>query len=155
MRKKDGRVGIRGFVSTETAEKIRKGEIESNNGLRQAHGRASLNPEQPEFWLDDEISFLQMLKDGLKEDAVTLIRYSVNTLWYTIVLPKVFGTIKDDVVPLVERKVRLALNRVSTTKKAIAEDSTITLDESKETSNVINFAEYQETNRESVSSSVI
>lgn len=96
-KRKSDRVKVRGTVSRETAEKIRSGEIESNNGLRKSTGRRSWNPEQPDFELDDSPTFVQQLKNKLETKAIEYITREV----FNKLIPWAGKSIHKKVVPYI------------------------------------------------------
>lgn len=106
MKNNNDRVKVSGTVSRETAEAWKRGDLKSNNGLRQSRGRGSLNSEQPDIWLDETPTFGQQLAEGLKADAEAGIRYGLNRLWYAVVVPKIEAEIKHKFFPWVGRKWR-------------------------------------------------
>ncbi|MBE5838881.1 hypothetical protein [Butyrivibrio sp.] len=102
--KHNDRVAIKGTVSRKTAEAMKRGEIESNNGLRKASGRRSWNPEQPEFELDETPSWAQELKNEIRR---TVTDVAIEELDYTLrnrVFPAMEDLFYDKVVPFLFHK---------------------------------------------------
>ena len=83
----NGMVRVKGYVSRETADAIRRGEVRSNNGLRRTSGRGSWYPEQPEFELDDGPTIEELREQAYREecfnfvmcDVIPLARYLFRT----------------------------------------------------------------------------
>ena len=64
---------VKGTVSAETAKRWKNGELKYNNGLRQAKGRGSLNPEQPNVELDSTPDFLEEITATVKSEVVVTV----------------------------------------------------------------------------------
>lgn len=105
-RNMNDRVPVRGTVSRATADAMRRGEIESNNGLRKSYGRRSWNPEQPEFELDDGPTFGQKVMQAFKQAGS-------DALWSFVVedlIPAGRYLFRTEVVPVIKRKLHELAN---------------------------------------------
>lgn len=102
----NNRVPIKGSVSISTAMAMRRGEIESNNGLRKSTGRRSWHSEQPEFELDlgptVEQQFIQSLKQ-IGFDAMLIFLYRTA-------IPACIDILSTECVPAFKRKVHKWMN---------------------------------------------
>ena len=62
------RVNIRGTVSRETADKMLRGELVNNNGVRTRRG--NFNPEQPDIWIDQGPTFGEQMKQVARQEII-------------------------------------------------------------------------------------
>ena len=95
---------IRGTLSRESAVLMERGELVSNNGLRQANGRPSLHPEQPDFHIYYGPTFMQEIKEGLKADVVGGLRQLEQELIFDVFIPEIKGWFSHSAVPKIKNK---------------------------------------------------
>lgn len=146
-------IPVRGYISRKTAEEWQRGNLRYNNGLRQAHGRPSLNSEQPDVWIDNGPTFGQMVGQAFKEAAV---QAGYDAL-YGDIIPTARYLFRTEGVPFIQRKLHEALTpepeerRIQTDrvlrKAALAEEPVIDV-ESKETAeekhaSIISLTDYR------------
>ena len=142
---KNDRVPIKGTISRETADAIRRGDLKSNNGLRQSKGRASLNSEQPDVWIDEGPTIGQQLWEGVVEDLAYIVRWEFNRIMYEEILPRGRDLLWNKLVPAAGRKLhelKYGENKASILLKEKAE-STTSEDAAKPEGKIINIAEYR------------
>lgn len=154
MTKKDNElVPVKGYVTRKTAEEWQRGNLRYKNGLRQAHGRPSLNSEQPEVWIDNGPTFGQMVGRAFKEAAV---QAGYDTL-YGDVIPAARYLFRTEGVPFIQRKLHEALTpepekrRIQTDRvlrEAELNEETVIAAESEaavegEHTTIINLADYR------------
>ncbi len=104
-KKENDLVPVRGYVSRKTAEEWQRGNLRYNNGLRQAHGRPSLNSEQPDVWIDNEPTFGQIARQAFKEAAV----HAGYDSLYGDLIPTARYLFRTEGVPFIQRKIHEAL----------------------------------------------
>lgn len=97
-------VPVKGYVSRKTAEEWQRGDLRYKNGLRQAHGRPSLNSEQPEVWIDNGPTFVQIVGQAFMKAAV---QAGYDSLFGDII-PTARYLFKTEVVPYLQRKLHEA-----------------------------------------------
>ena len=130
------RVPVKGTVSRATAEAMRRGEIESNNGLRKSSGRRSWNPEQPEFELDYGPTFGQMVAQAFKQAGS-------NALWCFVfedLIPAGRYLFRTEGVPALKRKLHELNNDQRKAPQIIEAETEDTVPQS---GNIIDLAEYR------------
>ena len=110
-------VPVKGYVTRKTAEEWQRGNLRYKNGLRQAHGRPSLNSEQPDVWIDNGPTFGQMVGQAFKEAAV---QAGYDTL-YEDVIPAARYLFRTEGVPFIQRKIHEALTPESEEKRIQAD----------------------------------
>ena len=103
MSSKD-RVRIKGTVSKETAEAMKRGDLESNNGLRKAKGRRSWNPEQPDFELDETPEWADKLKTGIRHAITDAIIDEIDYSLRYRIFPAIGNTIQNKIIPFLVDK---------------------------------------------------
>ena len=96
---KNDRVPVKGTISRETAEAWRRGDLKSNNGLRQSKGRASLSSEQPDVWIDEGPTIGQQLCEGAKQDLALAAQREINRIIYVVLLPLGRDLVWNKLVP--------------------------------------------------------
>lgn len=140
------RVPVRGTVSRATADAMRRGEIESNNGLRKSYGRRSWNPEQPEFELDDGPTFGQKVMQAFKQAGSD----AVWSLVFEDLISAGRYLFRTEVVPATKRKLHELANNQRKSMQIIdaeAEDIAPVIEEPAVivplSGNIIDFAEYR------------
>ena len=100
-------VPVRGYVSRKTAEEWQRGNLRYKNGLRQAHGKPSLNSEQPDVWIDNEPTFGQIAGQAFKQAAV---QAGYDSL-YGDLIPAARYLFRTEGVPFIQRKLHEALTQ--------------------------------------------
>lgn len=143
---KNDRVQVKGTISRETAEAWRRGDLKSNNGLRQSKGRASLSSEQPDVWIDEGPTIVQQLLEGVKQDMALAARREVNRIIYADLLPRGRDLFWNKLVPAAGKK--LYELKHGETKASVllrekaAQESTALENAVKPAGKIINIAEY-------------
>lgn len=110
-------VPVKGYVTRKTAEEWQRGNLRYKNGLRQAHGRPSLNSEQPEVWIDNGPSFGQIARQAFKEAAV---QAGYDSL-YGDLIPAARYLFRTEGVPFIQRKIHEALTPESEERRIQAD----------------------------------
>ncbi|MCR5783593.1 MAG: hypothetical protein K6G90_12770 [Clostridia bacterium] len=146
MHNKNDRVRIKGTVSRATAEAIRRGEIESNNGLRKSSGRRSWNPEQPEFELDEDPTIYQQAIQFFKQALFN----TLTSIVFDDLIPVARDIFHTEGVPFIKSKIHERTESMrNVSQKAevkandnlpVMEDQTFTTTQSNK---VFNISEYQ------------
>ena len=131
-------VPVKGYVRRKTAEEWQRGNLRYKNGLRQAHGRPSLNSEQPDVWIDNGPTFGQMVGQAFKEAAV---QAGYDTL-YEDVIPAARYLFRTEGVPFIQRKIHEALRRVELTEDTVIDAESEDAAEG-EHATIINLADYR------------
>lgn len=146
-------VPVKGYITRKTAEEWQRGNLRYKNGLRQAHGRPSLNSEQPDVWIDNGPTFGQMVGQAFKEAAV---QAGYDAL-YGDVIPAARYLFSTEGVPFIQRKLHEALTpepeerRIQTgrvLREAVLNEEIVIDAESEEEArgehaNIINLADYR------------
>ena len=146
-------VPVKGYITRKTAEEWQRGNLRYKNGLRQAHGRPSLNSEQPDVWIDNGPTFGQMVGQAFKEAAV---QAGYDAL-YGDVIPAARYLFRTEGVPFIQRKLHEALTpepeerRIQTgriLREAVLNEEIVIDAESEEEArgehaNIINLADYR------------
>ena len=146
-------VPVKGYVTRKTAEEWQRGNLRYKNGLRQAHGRPSLNSEQPEVWIDNGPTFGQIARQVFMEAAV---QAGYDTL-YGDVIPAARYLFRTEGVPFIQRKLHEVLTSESEERRnqtgralreAVLNEETVIDAESEEAAegehaSIINLADYR------------
>ncbi len=143
---KNDRVPVKGTISRETAEAWRRGDLKSNNGLRQSKGRTSLSSEQPDVWIDEGSKMGQQLWDGVKQDLALAARQEANRIIYAELLPRGRDLVWNKLVPTAGKKLHEL--KYGETKASVllrekaVQESTVSDDAVMPAGKIINIAEY-------------
>ena len=144
---KNDRVPVKGTISRETAEAWRRGDLKSNNGLRQSKGRASLSSEQPDVWIDEGPTNGQQLWEGVKQDLALAARREANRIIYAELLPRVRDLVWNKLIPAAGKKLHELKHGETKAsvllRKKAAQESTASEDTVKPAGKIINIAEYR------------
>lgn len=147
---KNDRVPVKGTISRETAEAWRRGDLKSNNGLRQSKGRASLSSEQPDVWIDEGPTNGQQLWElweVVKQDLALAARREANRIIYAELLPRVRDLVWNKLIPAAGKKLHELKHGETKAsvllRKKAAQESTASEDTVKPAGKIINIAEYR------------
>lgn len=141
------RVPVKGTVSRETADAMRRGDLKCNNGLRQSKGRPSFNSEQPDVWIDEGPTIGQQLREGVKQDLAYAVRWEVNRIIYEEIFPRGRDFFWNRLVPFVGlklHKLEYGENKASILlREKAGKESTTSENEVKPAGKIINFSKYR------------
>ena len=129
-------VPVKGYITRKTAEEWQRGNLRYKNGLRQAHGRPSLNSEQPEVWIDNGPTFGQIARQAFK---VAAVQAGYDSL-YGDLIPAARYLFRTEGVSFIQRKIHEALTPESEERRI---QSDLVLREELTEENVID-AEFKE-----------
>jgi hypothetical protein len=101
---KNDRVPVKGTISRESAEVWRRGDLKSNNGLRQSKGRARLVSEKTDLWIDKGPTIWQQLWEGVKQDLAIIARREANRVICEELLPRGRDLVWNKLVPAAGKK---------------------------------------------------
>lgn len=94
---RNDRVRVKGTISRDTAELMRRGELQSNNGLCKTSGRGSWYSEQPEFELDIEPTYEERLQQACRDEWADFLINDVFPLGRVL--------FRNEIAPLIMQRV--------------------------------------------------